>query len=258
MDTTTSSSSAPFPPPDPSERVVWRWSGIGYPAGIAFALWMAAFVVGSVLSATFVVASGHGTTEPSSMPVWVVSLAVIGLWVPFALLVVYGSRTHGSGRLVDDLALRFRARDLWGLPIGIASQLVLVPAVTWVASKIAPGVFDYDAMETRARDLVDNAAGAWFLLLFVVVALGAPVVEEAVYRGVLQGSLRRVVHPAVALVAVAVLFAAIHFSVIEFPGLLAFSIVLGLCFERSGGLTMSLLAHVAFNSTALALLLVVR
>lgn len=254
MDTTTPS----FPPPDPSERVVWRWSGIGFPAGIAFALWMAAFVVGSVLSATIVVATGHGTTDPSAMPVWVVSLAVVGLWIPFATLVGYGSRTHGSGRLVDDLALRFRTRDLWGLPIGIACQLILVPVVTWLASRVAPGVFDYDEMETRARDLVDNAAGAWFALLFAVVAVGAPLVEEAVYRGVLQGSLRRVVHPWLALGAVAVLFAAIHFSVIEFPGLLAFSLVLGLCFERSGGLSMPVLAHVAFNSTALALLLVVR
>jgi len=219
-------------------------------------MWMAAFVVGSVLSASFVVAAGHGTTEPSEMPVWVVTLGVAGLWIPFAALVVYGSRTHGSGRLVDDLALRARPRDFWGLAIGVACQLLLVPAVTWLASRIAPGVFDYSEMETRARDLVDNAAGAWFVLLFVVVAFGAPVVEEAVYRGLLQGSLRRAVNPTVAMVAVAVLFAAIHFSVIEFPGLLAFALVLGVCFERSGGLMMPLLAHVSFNATALVLLLV--
>lgn len=246
-----------FPPPDPSEPVPWRWSGIGFTSGIAFALWMAAFVVGSVLSATFVVATGHGGTAAEAMPVWVMSLGVLGLWIPFVVLMIYGSRTHGSGRLVDDLVLRWRWRNLWGVPVGVGSQLVLVPTVTWLASRAAPGIFDYSQMETRARDLVDNASGAWFVLLFVVVALGAPVVEESVYRGLLQGSLRRTVHPTLALVAVAVLFAAIHFSVIEFPGLLAFSLVLGVCFERSGGLTMPLLAHVSFNATALVLLLAV-
>lgn len=209
------------------------------------------------MSASFVVAAGHGTTAVEAMPMWVVALAVTGLWIPYLALVIYGSRTHGSGRLVTDLVLRPRRRDWWGVPIGVASQLVLVPAVTWIASQIAPEVFDFDEMETRARGMVDNAGGAWVVLLFAVVALGAPIVEEAVYRGLLQGSLRRAMKPSMALVLVAVLFAAIHFSVIEFPGLLAFALVLGICFERSEGLAMPVIAHVSFNASALILLLVV-
>jgi len=249
-------SAAAFPPPDPNEQVQWRWSGIGLPAGMAFALWLAAFVSGAFLSAAFLLATGHGTTEPADLPIWATALAVVGLWIPFGLLVSYGSRAHGSGRLLDDLAVRREWRALWGIPIGVASQLLLVPAVTWLASRVAPGIFDYSEMETRARELVDAADGAWFLLLAVVVVIGAPLVEEAVYRGFLQGALRRSAPPALAILVVAALFAAVHFSVVETPGLFAFAIVLGLCFERSGGLALPIVAHMAFNATAVVLLAV--
>jgi membrane protease YdiL (CAAX protease family) len=136
--------------------------------------------------------------------------------------------------------------------------LLLVPAVTWLASRVAPGVFDYSEMETRARELVDAADGAWFLLLTVVVVIGAPLVEEAVYRGFLQGTLRRSVAPWAATLVVAALFAVIHFSVVEMPGLFAFAIVLGICFERSGGLALPIVAHMSFNATAVVLLAVLE
>lgn len=226
------------------------------PAGMACAFWLAAFVSGAFLSAAFLLAVGHGTTEADDLPIWATSLAVVGLWIPFAIMVSYGSRAHGSGRLLADLAIRPRWSVLWGVPIGVASQLLLVPAVTWLASRAAPEVFDYSEMETRARELVDAADGAWFVLLAVVVVVGAPLVEEAVYRGFLQGSLRRSMSPWIAMAAVAVLFAAVHFSLIELPGLFAFALVLGVCFERSGGLALPIAAHMSFNATAVLLLAV--
>ena len=42
------------------------------------------------------------------------------------------SRQWGTGSLRDDYGLRFRAFDLLGIPIGVASQLVFVPALYWV------------------------------------------------------------------------------------------------------------------------------
>jgi len=255
---TVDNATSSFPPPDPREQVQWRWSGIGLPAGMAFALWLAAFVSGAFLSAAFLLAVGHGTTEAEELPIWATSLAVVGLWIPFTMLVSYGSRAHGSGRLLADLAVRRDWSALWGVPIGVGSQLLLVPAVTWIASRVAPGVFDYSEMETRARDLVDAAGGAWFLLLAAVVVIGAPLVEEAVYRGFLQGSLRRAVPPWLATLTVAALFAVIHFSLIEMPGLFAFALVLGACFERSGGLALPIVAHMSFNATAIVLLAVLE
>ena len=245
-----------LPPPDPHDAVEWRWSGIGIKAGTATALWMAAFVVGAVLSGMALVATGHATAEAQDLPTWVMALSVVGLWVPFIVMVMYGSRTHGSGSLVRDLVLRVRPVHAYGVLIGLASQLIVVPIVTIVASKIAPGIFDYSQLEDRANSLVDQANGGWILVLLVVVALGAPIVEEMTYRGFLQGSFRRSMNPNLALVLVAVLFAAVHFSVIEFPGLLAFALILGICFEKSRGLALPVITHMTFNATAVLVMVV--
>ncbi len=83
--------------------------------------------------------------------------------------------------------------------------------------------------------------------------IGAPFVEELVYRGMLQGALVRRVNDAVAVVAVAAFFAFIHFRWIEFPGLFAFGLILGICALRTGRLGMGIMAHMAFNATGLML-----
>lgn len=245
-----------LPPPNPDDVIEWRWSGIGINAAMASALWMAAFVIGAVLSGMALVVTGYATAQAEDLPTWVMALSVVGLWVPFVAMVVYGSRTHGSGDLVRDLATRVRPVHLYGILIGVASQLVVVPVITIVASKIAPSIFDYSKLEDRANSLVDQANGGWILVLLVVVAFGAPIVEEMTYRGFLQGSFRRSMNPNLALVLVALLFAAVHFSVIEFPGLFAFALILGLCFEKSRGLALPIITHMAFNATAVLLMVV--
>ena len=130
---------------------------------------------------------------------------------------------------------------------GIAWSLKLPLQHFW------PGTFSDDRLEERARDLWDNAHGAGLALLVVVVVVGAPLVEELVYRGLLQGALTRRLDDVVGLVAAALWFAAIHFQPVEFPGLFMIGLVLGVCMWRTGRLGMPILAHVAFNATGLAL-----
>src|SRR5690606_29357745 len=93
--------------------------------------------------------------------------------------------------------------------------------------------------------------GAWMVLLVVVVVIGAPLVEELFYRGLLQRSLARRVDDKVAVVAVAAGFAFIHLRPVEFPGLLAFGLVLGVCTMITGRISMGIAAHLAFNATGL-------
>ena len=101
-----------------------------------------------------------------------------------------GLRRQGSaGDEGVDLGLRFRPVDLLGIPAGIVAQVVLVPAVYVPLRAVWPSAFDVDSVEQRARDLWGNASGVGAVALVVVVAVGAPVVEELVYRGLLQRSL---------------------------------------------------------------------
>ncbi len=78
-------------------------------------------------------------------------------------------------------------------------------------------------------------------------------VEELVYRGLLQGAVVRRINDAVAVVVVAAFFALIHFRWVEFPGLFVFGLILGVCALRTGRLGMGIFAHMAFNATGLML-----
>jgi membrane protease YdiL (CAAX protease family) len=114
-----------------------------------------------------------------------------------------------------------------------------------------PEKFDPENVEKRARDLFDNAQGIWLVVLVIVVVIGAPIIEELVYRGLIQGHLRGSINEIAALFITAVWFAGIHLQIVEFPGLFAFAIVLGSCFHFTKRLGMSVVAHVAFNATGL-------
>jgi len=86
-----------------------------------------------------------------------------------------------------------------------------------------------------------------------LVAIGAPIVEELVYRGLILQTLQSRIDDVLALIASAAFFAAIHFAPVEFPGLFAFGIVLGLCYQRTGRLGMAVAAHVGFNAMGLVI-----
>ena len=58
-----------------------------------------------------------------------------------------------------------------------------------------------------------------------MVCVGAPIVEELVYRGLFQGSFAARFNHVAAWIAAAVWFAVIHFRPVEYPGLFAFGLV---------------------------------
>ena len=99
-----------------------------------------------------------------------------------------GVAPPGTGDFVDDYRLRFRPVDLVGVPIGVLTQLVLVPLVYLPLEAIWDQTFTDDQLSENAEKLVDRAHGCTMVLLVLMVCVGAPIVEELVYRGLLQGS----------------------------------------------------------------------
>ena len=142
---------------------------------------------------------------------------------------------------------------LVGIPLGVASQLILVNAVNWPLARLFPDAFSFEEVSKRASDLVDVAHGGWIVLLGLVVIVGAPIVEEIVYRGVVQPGLVASWGSSVGVILTAVLFAAIHMQPIEFPGLFAFALVLGWARHSTGTIGLSIATHMAFNATGLVL-----
>lgn len=220
---------------------------------IAIFAWCSSYVVALILSSAILVATGNTDLVDGQEPKWFLGLSALALWVPFAVGLYLVSRKFGSGVFSRDYFLSFRKVDLWGVPIGVASQLLLVGLVTWPFRLAFPEKFAPELVEKRARDLFENATGMWLLVLVLVVVVGAPLIEELVYRGLIQSSLSKRFSRRVAMLITAVWFAAVHLRLVELPGLLAFALVLGFCFYRTNRIGMSIIAHVAFNATGLLL-----
>ena len=177
----------------------------------------------------------------SQVPAW------LGLMVPTA----YAVWKKGNG-FVRDLGLRMTLPDVpLGLVIGVASQLLLVPAIYWVVFRFTG---EQDVSEV-ARQITDKAVDPFSaVVLFLMVGIGAPVVEEIYFRGLTLRSAERRFGPMWALVGTSFFFAAIHLSVLVIPGLVVFALILGWLTQRTGRLGPAIFAHIGFNLVTAAVL----
>lgn len=182
-------------------------------------------------------------------PLWLTALMQLPLWFGLGAIPIWFAMKRGRG-VVADLGLRFRAIDLpIGLAVGVACQLLLVPLIYTVLSRII-GVKDVSA---AARELTDRASSPIsIILLFLIVGIGAPIAEEIYFRGMAQTIFGRRLRPQWAILAAAAFFAATHLQPLQFPALLAFGAVLGVMRWRSGRLGPSIWAHLGFNVVAAA------
>jgi hypothetical protein len=238
---------APWPPPSVEQNPKRSLLSILF-------LWMRCYLAAVAISVvvTSSAVSGTDNTATDNPTTLVLALSALGLWLPFVLMLRWVARRAGSD-LRTYFALRFAKTDWLGLPLGVFCQVVLMNIVNWPLNRWWPNTFNPQRVETRARDLVDAAQGAWFIVLFVVVVVGAPFVEELVYRGFIQGGLQARIGSTWALLISAAWFTVVHLEPIEFPGLFAFAIVLGLCYRRTQRLGLSVVTHLAFNATGLLL-----
>jgi len=171
--------------------------------------------------------------------------------VPGTLLVC---RARGTGILAHDVGLRFKfPADLHGVWVGLVSQFLVLPIVYVFVQLFADGDLTED-LEKPARELTDAAHGPGFLLLAGLLIVGAPLVEEIFYRGLLLRSLKRYVPNAAAVVLSGLVFGVAHFNLLTLPGLALFGLFLAVLTERFGRLGPSIVAHAVFNAATVVLL----
>ena len=92
-------------------------------------------------------------------------------------------------------------------------------------------------------------------MLVLLTVVGAPIVEELFFRGLVLRSFERRLRPALAIGATAVLFSLAHFQVLQFLALVIFGVIAGVLAHRAQRLGPAIWAHVAFNATTVIALL---
>ena len=169
----------------------------------------------------------------------------------------FAIRRWGSGSLRQDVGLTVRWADAgWGPLTWLAclgAQLVIGGIV--IATKI-PIQNNTDQIRT-ARD-----NPGYVIPMLIVAVVCAPIVEEIIFRGLVQRGLLSVMHPALSVGLQAIFFGSAHFDPLRGAGNIGLIMVLSGVGAVLGGssyllrrLAPNMIAHAIMNSVAMAIVL---
>ncbi len=207
---------------------------VGYLAGIALA-----FVAGLLLR------DADRVVE--------VTVSQLGLWAGLIGACVYVSRRRGSGTLTRDFGWRMERIDIG---LGFAGAIVGRVVAAILIAPVAASFRDVRAPDRDVFERVADDTTGWIALV-LIVCIGAPLVEELFFRGLLQTRLVDVAGTAGGVVIASALFGAAHLlawegtiTLIYGLGIAGGGLVLGLMRQLSGRLGPSIWAHAFFNAQA--------
>lgn len=155
-----------------------------------------------------------------------------------------------------------RWKDLgWGvlafaimMPIVMSASQVFV----WLAWAVERWYPDRIAHKTL-QAIVDEPRNPWTWVVAIGAAVGAPIVEEFVYRVCLQGALVRATKRAwVSIAVVSTLFALSHWGAVPWHAMLTLGVLgasIGVAYERTKRLAVPITIHVLFNVYNIAMAL---
>lgn len=279
-----------FPPnwyPDPWQIAPWRWWDgrqwtpvIFGPYGEAWPLQaprqqpfvpkgpgikgggVAAVGAGVGLVASVAVAVAYALSTPGPIDgndPWYLLVSQLALWVGFVGAVVVASRINGTRSLSADYGLSWpRLKDLWlGFLGGWLGRIL--PLIVLICIVVAGSGFGTpNAASPTVLGVTPSGPAGWVVVIALAV-IGAPLVEELFFRGLVQGAFTRRIGAVPALFATAIVFSFAH---VLNEGLLApvalfpMAVVLGYLRYRTERLAAGMVAHALFNASLFLLFLV--
>jgi membrane protease YdiL (CAAX protease family) len=179
------------------------------------------------------------------------------LWVGLLGAIVVVSRRRGTGSIVRDFGFRVRWSD-----IGLGLAAAIVGRIVSAASLLPIIAVDRDFADRDTNTLFEEAVSRWtWFVAVLVICVGAPLIEELFFRGLLQNRLVARFGVGVGIPVASVLFGAAH--LVGWQGYSTFvqawavtfgGIVLGVTYHYSKRLGTSIIAHGLFNVVAVVAL----
>lgn len=132
----------------------------------------------------------------------------------------------------------------WIVPGAIFMFVVVAITMPWVLRLLGQEVATPQMMVSALQEHPDALTKAAVLL---TVGIGAPFMEELVFRGFLYGVAKRFTHWSYAAVAAAMFFAIVHGNVMSFLPLTLLGLLFTAAYEKSGNLLVPMVMHGIFN-----------
>ena len=174
----------PLPPP-PTSRApqgsIIRW-GLG-DVFIGLALW----IVGGIVASIILIATGDGSDSSlTELSLGALTISMVCGWPGFLGWPVVATYWKGQRSLRLDFGLNFRPIDLaWGLVGGfVALVLSTLGGIVWVLISSDPSPSNTEFLPTKPSALTA-------FVIFFLVAICTPVVEELFFRGLFFRALGR-------------------------------------------------------------------
>jgi membrane protease YdiL (CAAX protease family) len=234
----------------PRDRAdAWRW------LTIALVGLVVGYVMVDVLSTIGAAIAGtkggvNALAQESEPPVWFVMVGLAGVWCGFGMAAYLVTRTGGR------LGLVIARWDSLYIFLGLALQLAI--GIVYLPVHLSGG--------TNAVNRELGGGSGWLLVIpAILTIIGAPVVEELFFRGVLLRALLelcktgagrggRLVGVVVAVVLDGALFGLAHLGSgdlwAQLPALAAVGVVLAALAVKTRRLGPSIVTHAAFNASA--------
>lgn len=217
--------------------------------------WIVLYFVLQILCTAIFIAAGvgggslSGAANGDTKGVAVLWGLVVSATIQIGLLILYlkkDDRYHRIG--LDSFGSMSFARTA-----GLAFVLILTAMIANLlyATYVIPGIGMQADMAKMLADIPRTPVN--IALGFLAIAVAAPIVEELLFRGLLQNALARFIPFWGAILLSSLVFAAVHGQPYAIPGLMSLSIAFGYLYHRTGSLRTNIILHMLNNSAALLL-----
>lgn len=224
---------------------VWLFGGLLVLMGTFFAIgWLGAM--------PWVTGEGDELRRQAAPALGAYLLSIVIAW---GMLRLYSRSAPNAG-------LKFSFSDV---PIGLICLVLATPVVILSGDLAAllhrhiTGATPAPIAHATLQTIVTDAAQPWAVALMVGAVIGAPIVEEVVYRVFVQSALLRLSgSPWVAIVATSAAFAGVHAPSVPYYALFplfTLAVAMGLAYERTRRLGVPIVMHMGFNAANIALAL---
>lgn len=215
------------------------------PVAVVLLGMLGGYLAASILVVLWVELFGKGGVGPSLA-------SSVGLWVGFVGSTAYEARSQQEN--VREL-VQLRARWVPDLAVGgvggVALQLGVIPVV-YVLLEPVTGPLE---VEGAAQNLTKDVAGLQWIAALLIIGVGAPIAEEIFFRGLVRRLIQERWGIAAGVIGSSAFFAATHFQLVQFPGLLVAGLAFAGLAATTGRLGPSIICHIAFNLTTLVQLM---